>query len=350
MMRKGFLLGAIVLAMLVPRGASAADKTDVIILNNGDHITGEIKSLEHGQLTLKTDAVGTVYIEWRKIARIQTKQLLEIQQADGRRIYGRIPTMAPTGKVALELQSASGKPLGTKEIATVDAVQMVPLAEGNFFDRLDGHISAGVNTASANSSRQYTLSADATLRDELRAWQVAYDGAHDQSSGNPSSDRSTFTLAQRRYLGPIWFWAAGVGLVKNDELGLNLRSQYGLGFGRFFLRDQSQELAALVGVYRNHESFKDGTRQNSYEGLLQGNYTFFRTSDPEVDLSVGLNLYPSLTVSGRIRSEANVTSRYEIIKDLYFQLSYIASWDNKPQSEGAQRRDWSIVSSLGYKF
>ncbi len=48
----------------------ARDKTDVVILKNGDHVTGEIKSLDRGKMTLSTDSMGTVQIEWEDVARV----------------------------------------------------------------------------------------------------------------------------------------------------------------------------------------------------------------------------------------------------------------------------------------
>ena len=39
-----------------------AAKTDIVLLKNGDRVTGEVKSLERGKLTLSTDSMGTVYI------------------------------------------------------------------------------------------------------------------------------------------------------------------------------------------------------------------------------------------------------------------------------------------------
>ena len=42
--------------------AVAAPKTDVVVLKNGDKITGEVKTLERGRLEFSTDSMGTVYI------------------------------------------------------------------------------------------------------------------------------------------------------------------------------------------------------------------------------------------------------------------------------------------------
>ena len=57
----------VILAGLLHAGGVFAQKTDIVILENGDRITGEIKRLEAGLLNFSTDTMGTVNIEWRFI-------------------------------------------------------------------------------------------------------------------------------------------------------------------------------------------------------------------------------------------------------------------------------------------
>ena len=64
-------------ASLLAMPAIAA-KTDVIVLVNGDRITGEVKNLSYGQLKFKTDHMGTVYIEWDKIASVSMWSVLNL--------------------------------------------------------------------------------------------------------------------------------------------------------------------------------------------------------------------------------------------------------------------------------
>ncbi|WP_170185842.1 DUF481 domain-containing protein [Pseudoxanthomonas dokdonensis] len=349
-MKAGNCIAGAVLGWLLAGNALAAPKTDVVVMRNGDRITGEIKGIERGILTFKTDSMGTLSIEWDEVAQIKTDQYLEIEESNGARRYGRLPELTEPGVLTLH-PNAGGQGKDTVvRIDQRDAVHVVPLSEGNFFDRIDGHISAGLDAASANDSRQYTLSADATYRDPIRQWTATYDGAWDKSTGNPSQARNAATLEQRRFLGEDWFWSMGGSLATNDELDLHLRTLFGGGFGRYFLRDSQRELSGLFGVVVTREDYVGTPASSNTEGLLQGNYAFFRTSHPELDVSLALTLYPSFTVSGRWRSEASLKARYEIIKDLYYELSYINSRDNKPQTEGASESDWSIISSLGYKF
>ena len=70
--RKFVLLFLLLLMPLV----GMAEKTDIVILKNGDKITGEVKRVGGGLLEFKTDTMDTVYIEWRFIAQVisQTTQ------------------------------------------------------------------------------------------------------------------------------------------------------------------------------------------------------------------------------------------------------------------------------------
>ena len=72
--------------------ASARDKTDVIVLKNGDRVTGEILELEYGLLRLATDDMGTVSIEWSAIASIDSQYAFDVQRAGGRQYAGVIAT------------------------------------------------------------------------------------------------------------------------------------------------------------------------------------------------------------------------------------------------------------------
>jgi hypothetical protein len=54
-------------------------------LLNGDRITCELQRLERGKLTVKTDGLGTISIEWNDVARITSPSsfVVELDSASG---------------------------------------------------------------------------------------------------------------------------------------------------------------------------------------------------------------------------------------------------------------------------
>lgn len=325
--------------------AWAAPRTDVIVLVNGDRITGEVKKLERGLLTLKTDALGTVEIEWPKIARIQTRQLLEIEGLDRTRHVGRL---VDSGDGELLMEMDGGHPLAPVPMESV--VSITPLVEGGWLDRVKGSATVGFNAASANEDREVTLSADVSYRDETQSFDVSYSGGRTKSANNPGLERQSAEAMYRWSPAETYFWAATAKVASNDELQLELRTIAGGGVGYYWLRDTQRELWGLVGLIASRERYRGEASQESVEAVLQGKFDLFHFSDPDIDLSSTIALYPSLTIPGRIRSEWSLTARIELIKDLFHELSWQRSMDNKPPGGEGHRNDWSVTTSLGYKF
>src|SRR5271170_6767954 len=86
--RWGMRLVPLLAALLA--GRAEADKTDVVVLLNGDHLTGEIKGMSRGQLDFKTDDAGRFSIEWVKIARVTSKHIFEVELSSGKKYYGTL--------------------------------------------------------------------------------------------------------------------------------------------------------------------------------------------------------------------------------------------------------------------
>ena len=70
----------------------AQPNTDIVVLANGDRITGEVKRLERGRLEFSTDDAGTLYLEWDKLVSVIAARVVEVVTGDGRRFLdGLLP-------------------------------------------------------------------------------------------------------------------------------------------------------------------------------------------------------------------------------------------------------------------
>ncbi len=91
-------LGTVTLALILAASPLHAPKTDVVILENGNQITGEIKKLERGKLEYSTDDIGRIHIQWDKIMHIESSKFYEIELQTGVRYYGAIGRVADHGR------------------------------------------------------------------------------------------------------------------------------------------------------------------------------------------------------------------------------------------------------------
>lgn len=143
---------------------SAAPKTDVVVLVNGDHITGEVKSLEYNRLKLSTDHMGTIYIEWDKIASLQSSQYLLLERTDGTRYYGQL--VQSDDDSTLQVVRSVDEPVESVSMDVV--VRAQPIEGGDFIDRLDGYVSAGLDMAKASDRRSIDFAGGLSARTRAR--------------------------------------------------------------------------------------------------------------------------------------------------------------------------------------
>ena len=69
---------------LLTRPLFARLSTDVIVMKNGDHLTGEIKGLNAGVLYVSMKYIlGTSSVQWSEVARLESKQLFIVKTTDG---------------------------------------------------------------------------------------------------------------------------------------------------------------------------------------------------------------------------------------------------------------------------
>ena len=68
-----------------------AKRKDVVIMNNGDHFTGEVKRLENGLLYVETDYVaGSIGLDWNQVHSVQSTATYRIVLNNGTRLEGKI--------------------------------------------------------------------------------------------------------------------------------------------------------------------------------------------------------------------------------------------------------------------
>jgi hypothetical protein len=79
-------------------------------------------------------------------------------------------------------------------------------------------------------------------------------------------------------------------------------------------------------------------------------YRYFRYAEPERSLDTIINVYPSLTDTGRVRADLRTTFKLELIRDFFWAMELYADYDNEPLSENAHEFDYGIITSVGWSY
>lgn len=321
----------------------AAQKTDVVILANGDHITGEIKKLDRGKLSYSTDDMGTLSIEWEKIVRITSRDYFEVEVISGLRYFGYLEP-ADTGEVVVTLDQLSD----TLDLARV--VRIDPI-ETDFWKRFSGHIDLGFTYQRANRIVQLTVSGEVNHRTEKWSQRLSFSSYLQDQKDASSTKRNSLTFLGQRFLARKWSAFVGGSLEQNQELSLDLRALFSAGGGLYLVQTNRAIADVLAGLTVTDEKFAGAAeRTNSLEALFGGEYYYFRFDSPKVDVSTQLFAYPSLTDFGRVRADLNFYVSYEILSDFTIGLTIFDNFDSRPPSEAAAKNDFGTTLSIGWKF
>jgi len=343
-------LATITLALGLLAAPARAEKTDVVVLDNGDHITGEVRKLQSGQLQMKTDHIGTVYLDWTHIVSLTTTQQLQIELVDGKRLFGPAPEPASSPGAIRLLSSQPGQIPIPVEVPISDIVRLDRIKGGEvWLDRLEGNVSVGYSYTSASGVQTADFSGVVGARNSQREWKVSLDSQTTHQDTGTSTQRDSLVLAFDAFLPDHYYRESSLQFARNEELGLDLRSQIGQTVGRYLVHQQGVEWRAGAGLAASTETGSDGTHRQSIWALLTTDLFIFRWDHPKTNVSASLDLLPSLNEGGRFRSEATLKIKHEVMNDLFFEISFNDSYDNRP-AETARSNDWNVVTSLGYSF
>ncbi|HWC75428.1 MAG TPA: DUF481 domain-containing protein [Gemmatimonadales bacterium] len=319
-----------------------AQKVDTVVIRNGDRIVGEIKALDRGALTYKTDDVGTLTIKWDKIYRIVSPRYFEVEDDRGRRYYGSLQPSLEDGRMVVAVSSF----IDTLDIVSV--VRIYPIGR-SFLERVDGHLNLGASFQRANKLRDISVDFEAEHRTQVRLTRLQ-SNVYFQAQEGAATSRNSLTLSQLRMLKNRWLLTAAGQLQQNEELDLALRGLVGGGGGRFLVQTNRSEILILSGLAYTNERFYGSSATSNLELLLSGQADYFRRDSPKTTLESTLTLYPSLTDFGRIRSELEASISHEVIKDFNVGFTLFDNFDSRPPSANASKNDYGLTVTVGWTF
>jgi hypothetical protein len=317
-----------------------------VVLKNGDRITCEVKTLDRGILTAKTDYMGTIYMEWEEVAQVISKQDLQLETTSGARYLGQL--MEPQKEQTL-LVASEGDEVGLRMDRVVD---MAPIKR-TYWEQLDGSLKAGYTFTNATEVQQFSLSAEARQRTRERSTSLSTSNMISQTKGveGTKSSKADLTLDATKFLEDRWERNFALSLQRNDELGIALRGLLGAGLARNLVQTNFSRFTAGLGLAANLErAVSGGEDRENVEAIGQVTYERFRYNSPKIDLTADLIVFPSLTESGRLRSELDLQLRQELITDFFWDVTLYYSHDSKPPNTASAKSDYGLVTSLGWTF
>ncbi len=243
---------------------------DTVWLQNGDRISGTIKSLDSARLVIDTTYGGTLSLDWNAVRTLESTD----------------PVLLPgaVGEPDRRVQLKAGE---DKQVILVDGVspQATPLADVSQFmkprDRSrtpdlkwTGNLSVGIESKSASTETEdyaIAFNGSATHGDWRHNIGATYDRETENDATNTNNYGARYSLD--RFLSDKFFWQ-GRAFAKRDTVE-DLNRQYALGTGPGYqFWDDELGAFSLVGLAgRVHYRYSDGATEEFFAAGVGWNYT-----------------------------------------------------------------------------
>lgn len=338
------------LLLAVP--AWGRDHTDVIIMKNGDHLTGEVKGINAGVLYVDLDYVdGTVSLEWSQVAHLESNQPFIVKTQEGSVYSGTLKTLETSVGQPIKIEVANG---GQQAVAALDGPRIVSLEQTSesFWQRMNGAISFGTTYTKGNQSTQYSLSSQVEyLRERWNAG-ASYNSNLSSSTGAHLSSRNQVGIDAMHLLPWKNYFYGGLGrFLQSSEQGIQLQTNFGAGVGRYLENSNHASVSVLAGAAWQRTDYTESAvsvlRQNVAAAVVAAEVKVFVFK--KTNLTITTNFFPAVSDPGRVFVNTNATYYLKLFHNISWNLSFYGDWDNQPPA-GFSGSDYGSSIGLSWTF
>jgi hypothetical protein len=327
-------------------GSCLYAQTDSLVFNEDNVLTGEIKTLNRGVLTIETKYSDSDFnIEWVNVKGIYTERLFTINLTD--RSLLTDARMRSISADSVEITTA----LFFRTVALEDIVYFRQVKK-TFWDRLSASLDLGFSLTKANSLKQYNASVNLGYKTERWTFNGSYRQVLSDQDDIEPTERTDGSVTADYMLRNGIFFGASLNFLSNTEQRLDLRTTGGLGAGYYFIRNNHMYWNGFLGVAINNEDFAETPEEpsadrESYEGIVGTELNLYDVGD--LNLMTNTYWYPSFTEAGRNRVDFRFDLSYDLPRDFYVKTGLTVNYDSKP-APGASDTDYVIVTGFGWEL
>ncbi len=306
-------------------------------------IVGEFKLMKNGIVTFKTDYSDKDFkIEWLKVTTIISDRIFRCILENGERYYGKISGGAANGIIINDQLK------GTVISKLEDVVYIEHMDEGSVFDIMTLSLDLGYSYTKTSNLNQ--LNGTFTAAYVTNVWGFSLNSNTVQSSqtGVDPTKRMSLDAGIKVFLKKSIYGGLDAMYFSNNEQLLDLRSNYNLVVGNYFVRTNRYYINANIGVSYSYENYADTLPdRRGMEGNVMLEFNAFNFSD--IDFFTSITLYPSISKVGRLRTVIKSNIKYDLPRDFYFKLGLDYNYDTNPV-EGAIPDDFVFTAGIGWEL
>jgi len=322
---------------------------DVLIMKNGDRLTGEIKKMEKGDLYFETEYTSDpIKLDWDKVVRLETRATFIIGFSSGAYLGGVITIESPR-EGADANASIAGK-AGVVRVRQAEIASVYPL-KPSFWSQIKGSVNLGFSFTASNRQTNYSLGGNVSFRDETKSLNTSFSSSVQAQENISSSERHNLQTTFIRNLPGRWFVGGLADFLRNTQQSLNLRSTFGGLAGYNQIQTARTVFAFGGGAVYTHENYvPESGREpvsNNIEALGVVQFSTYRFDKSYLVATCAV--YPSFSNVGRVRLDFDTRFQYFLTGDFFWQFEVYDNFDSRPPIDSS-KNDFGVTMSVGYSF
>ena len=329
----GLLAGMVLFSMLLlmPYAAQA----DVVVLKNGDQITGRIIKMENTRLEIDPGYADIMKIKWEDVRHITSERPMLVK------LFGEIKIPEDVGERRLDRIIL--RTLDIEGPIRLQDVRAINFTEQDY----RGYISAGGNQSSGNTQTQ-ALNVSGSLTYRKLEHRFILDGKYNRAQANEqdTANNGAFSIQYSRNVADR-LSVGGFNLVESDQFqNLTVRNTSGLVLGYDLLDREHHNLTMGPGPAVVYQDFttEAPTITPSIAWLLR--YQFMFKGDDVVFFHKHM-VFKDVGHGSATRVNADQGVRVSIIGNWSLRFEYDLRYNSLPVS-GRKTLDTNIIFGINY--
>jgi len=326
---------------------------DVLVLKNGDRITGEITRIWDNEVTIEPEYADEFEVDLPVVAYIESDRDFEIDLQDGTNVVAKLRGATDGGEQIIETPTES---------LEVPLAQLFELDEPEDYYDWESHVDFSSNINKGNTDSMTTkLFADGMFKhgDHRHRGEVTFE--QEELAGTKTKDRDLFLYDYNWLFNDPWFFTAQLTFEEDPISQLESRIIASAGIGHDIWDTPRKSLSTKLSAgYQYEELLID-----LLPGLPQSELLVPRSTDSSVaiwnlrfrhdfigdDMEVFHNHSITTNISGRTNTSYDTSTgiSFEITDLLYATASMDYDYETEPV-DGAKNEDIAVVFGLGLEF
>ncbi len=315
---------------------------DTLVSTDNTILVGEIKEMDKGVISIETDFSDSDFkISWLKVKEIKSERNFRFILSNQKRYYGTISMEGD--KIAIHDTEKGNIVITTEELVYIKQVD-----EGSVLDLINLSMDLGYSFTNANNLEQ--INGNINVDYYTNIWGISgfFNTVQSRQDDVSPVKRNEGGFGAKIFAKYGLFVTADANFYSNNEQNMDLRSNYSASFGKYFIKTNRIYFNTSIGIAYLMENYADTlSDRESYEGKISLEYNMFDVGD--LNLYSKIDLFPSFTENGRLRTLFSFNAKYDLPRDFYIKAGLNYNYDNKP-AEGVDPNDYVYTFGIGWEL